>query len=300
MSAPHSLSSVPLRRQFRMFFSVIVVVVALSVVKYAIHLYGFEFLTLNALFSSAIAAAVFIIGFLLSSVLSDYKEAERIPADLRVALEAIRDDATSFAEANPSFSARPTLKVLHGIVTSLRESLDHSNGARDLRPAIAQVAQLRSCFLAMERAGMPPNYVVRLRGEQNTLRRTLFRIYHIEKIKFVPSVHVLVQTLVAAVIILLLLLETEGSPASALIFGAISYMFIYALNLIDTLEHPYRKGTQSLDDVSLFLLNEFESAVRCELAETPESGAAAHENAGPGDFAAAAVASSAKSPQSAS
>lgn len=268
MSTPQSLSSIPLRRQFRMFFSVIVVVMVLSAIKYAIHLYGLEFLTLNALFSSAIAAAVFIIGFLLSSVLSDYKEAERIPSDLRVALEAIRDDATSFAESNPAFSARETLTVLRGVVTSLRESLDHSNGDRDLRPAIAQVALLRRCFVAMERAGMPPNYVVRLRAEQNTLRRALFRIYHIEKIKFVPSVHVLVQTLVSAVIILLLLLETEGSPASALIFGAISYMFIYALHLIDTLEHPYRKGTQSLDDVSLFLLNEFESELGCELAAT--------------------------------
>lgn len=122
MSAPRPLSSIPLRRQFRMFFSVIAVVVVLSAVKFAIHLYGLEFLTLNALFSSAIAAAVFIIGFLLSSVLSDYKEAERIPSDLRVALEAIRDDATSFAESNPAFSARGTLTVLRGIVTSLRES----------------------------------------------------------------------------------------------------------------------------------------------------------------------------------
>lgn len=281
MSAPRPLSSIPLRRQFRMFFSVIAVVVVLSAVKFAIHLYGLEFLTLNALFSSAIAAAVFIIGFLLSSVLSDYKEAERIPSDLRVALEAIRDDATSFAESNPAFSARGTLTVLRGIVTSLRESLDQSNGARDLRPAIAQVAQLRSCFLSMERAGMPPNYVVRLRAEQNALRRALFRIYHIEKIKFVPSVHVLVQTLVVAVIILLLLLETEGSPASALIFGAISYMFIYALHLIDTLEQPYRKGTQSLDDVSLFLLNEFESELGCELAATaPPNERVLAQNAG--------------------
>ncbi len=147
---------------------------------------------------------------------------------------------------------------------------------------------------------MPPNYVVRLRAEQNTLRRALFRIYHIEKIKFVPSVHVLVQTLVAAVIILLLLLETEGSPASALIFGAISYMFIYALNLIDTLEHPYRKGTQSLDDVSLFLLNEFESAVRCELAETPGGEEPARGKARQGDPGAALVDATVKSPQSAS
>jgi len=34
-------------------------------------------------------------------------------------------------------------------------------------------------------------------------------------------------------------------------------MFIYALYLIETLEQPFRKGHDSLDDVSLFLLREF-------------------------------------------
>lgn len=246
----------PTHRQFRMFFSVIFVVGILSALKYVINLYNLEFLHLNALFSSAIAAAVFIIGFLLSSVLSDYKEAERIPADMRVALEAIRDDVVSFAEQQPKFSADKTLAILQGIVTSLRDSLDHAADDRDLKTTISLVGELRECFVDMERKGMPPNFIVRLRAEQNVLRRCVFRIYHIQRIKFVPSVHVLVHTLVFAVIGLLLLLETEGSPASALIFGAISYMFIYALYLINTLEKPYRKGTQSLDDVSLFLLTE--------------------------------------------
>jgi hypothetical protein len=34
-------------------------------------------------------------------------------------------------------------------------------------------------------------------------------------------------------------------------------MFIYALYLIETLEQPFRKDHDSLDDVSLFLLREF-------------------------------------------
>ena len=109
---------------------------------------------------------------------------------------------------------------------------------------------------------MPPNYVVRLRAEQSTLRRCVFRIYHMQRIQFVPSVHILVQSLIAFIILLLLMLKTEGSPESALIFGAISYMFTYALYLVDTLEQPFRKEQQPLDDVSLFLLRDFETKVR--------------------------------------
>jgi hypothetical protein len=95
---------VTLRKRFRLFATVLAVVVGLSLLKTAIHWVGLEFLTLNALFTSAIAAAVFIIGFLLSSVLADYKEAERIPTDMRVALEAVHDDSRSFAR-NSGFNA---------------------------------------------------------------------------------------------------------------------------------------------------------------------------------------------------
>jgi hypothetical protein len=85
-----------LRKRFRLFLTVIAVVLVLSVIKAAVHWLGLEFLSLNSLFTSAIAGAIFIIGFLLSSVLADYKEAERMPTDIRVALEAIHDDVTCF------------------------------------------------------------------------------------------------------------------------------------------------------------------------------------------------------------
>jgi len=39
-------------------------------------------------------------------------------------------------------------------------------------------------------------------------------------------------------------------------------MFVYALYLIRTLEQPFQKGHESMDDVSLFLLREFEEKLR--------------------------------------
>ncbi|MBS0362430.1 MAG: hypothetical protein JSR98_13715 [Proteobacteria bacterium] len=250
----------PWRKRFRLFFVVVATVLALSALKVGIHWTRLEFLTLNALFTSAIAAAVFIIGFLLSSVLADYKEAERMPADLRVALESVYDDSRVFA-ARSDFDAGPLQAILVGVVEDLHASLDRK-GDPDLKPAIARVDEITDQISALEAAGMAPNYIVRLRAEQGVMRRCLFRIYHIQRIQFVPSVHVLVQTIVLATVTLLLFLKTEGSPESALIFGAIAYMFTYALHLVNTLEQPFRRNHRSLDDVSLFLLREFADKVR--------------------------------------
>jgi hypothetical protein len=104
---------------------------------------------------------------------------------------------------------------------------------------------------------MISNYVVRMRTAHDNLRRAVYRINYIETLEFVPSVHVLVQTLVAATLVLLVFIRTEGTFESAIIFGFVSYMFVYALYLVETLETPFRKARNSVDDVSLFLLRDF-------------------------------------------
>lgn len=252
-------------KKLKLFFMVAGLVVAISAIKVFVHWMQFEFVTLSTLLTSAIAGAIFIIGFLLSGVLSDYKESERLPAYIRVALEAIHDDATCFAESRGDFKVGPLRSILANILKALRNGLGHAGAHRDLQPVIAEVDKLTPLFAQMDSLGMPANFIVRLRGHQDQLRRCLFRIYHIQSMQFVPSVYILVKTLVAAIVLLLLFLETEGSPGTALIFGFISYMFIYALYLIETLEQPFRKDHDSLDDVSLFLLREFEAKLaECE------------------------------------
>lgn len=248
-------------KRFRTFAEVTVVVFVLSATKVLIHWFQLEFLTLNALFTSAIGAAVFIIGFLLSGVLSDYKEADRIPGEMRSALEAIYEDCRMFAARNTTFRLDLLRKNILELIQCFQETLKGEDNS-DHRHVLGHIDQLSHRFAEMEELSAPPNYIVRLRGEQAAVRRLVFRVSHIQRIQFVPSVHVLVQSLVFAIVFLLLFLKTEGSPESALIFGAISYMFVYSLYLINTLEQPFRKRRQSLDDVSLFLLREFEDKLR--------------------------------------
>ena len=73
--------------------------------------------------------------------------------------------------------------------------------------------------------------------------------------------------MVVAIVIMMLFLKTEGDPASAMMFGFISYMFVYALYLVRLLEQPFAQGHGSLDDVSLFLLDELRESLRKSLAE---------------------------------
>jgi hypothetical protein len=262
-----SLDSADWRRRMSLFLRVVGIVVGLSLLKAVIHWLGLEFLTLNPLFTSAIGGAIFIIGFLLSSILADYKESERLPSELRVALEGIHDDITCFAATHSAYPLSGVRVVLVNVVRSFTRDLTDDEDHGDLRPTLRHIDRLSPIFGELEQLGMPANFIVRLRAAQDTLRRGVFRIYHIQRTQFVPSIHILVYSLVASIVFLLLFLQTEGSPESALMFGFVSYMFTYALHLIRLLEKPFRKGKDTLDDVSLFLLREFDDKLTAAMAD---------------------------------
>lgn len=246
------------RKRFRLFFVVAIVVLLLSGVKTVIHYLGLELLELNRLLTSGIGGAIFIIGFLLSSILADYKEAERIPADIRNSIEAINGDLEEFFAETDKFDLNELRLILISIIEKLKVGLGHDKQHKDIPPVLEEIAKLTPILGRLERLGMAANFVVRLRSTQDVLRRSVLRIYQIQRVEFVPSVRVLVQTLVFAIVVLMLLLKTEGDPASAILFGFISYMFVYALYLVRLLEQPFVKGHASVDDVSLFLLDELE------------------------------------------
>src|SRR4030042_3475169 len=65
------------------------------VLKLIAHWFGWEIISLNPLFSGIVAANVFLMGFLLSGVLNDYKESERLPGELVTSIESIVEEAVT-------------------------------------------------------------------------------------------------------------------------------------------------------------------------------------------------------------
>lgn len=234
------------------------IVALLIVAKFLIHSWGMEFFSINALFSSAIAGAIFIIGFLLAGIIADYKEAEKIPAEMRSSLENIWEEGKFFSRDKKEFDLAKMRERVVAIVRNFLKGLGHEGDHYKLDPCVESVNELSESFAQMEKFGMPPNYVVRLEGEQAALRRSVLRVYHIQRTQFLPSAHILAESLALGIVFLLLFVKTEGSPESMALFGFISYLFLYIRQLIRTIEKPFRQDHKTTDDVSLFLLKEFE------------------------------------------
>ena len=69
-------------------------VAAVVAAKFFIHFLGWEIISVNPLFSGIVAANVFLMGFLLSGTLSDFKESERLPGELSACLENLAQEVS--------------------------------------------------------------------------------------------------------------------------------------------------------------------------------------------------------------
>ena len=241
------------------------VVAGLVAVKMAVHFGGLEFISLSPLYTSVVAGCIFVIGLLVAGTLADYKEAERYPAEIRAALENILQDGIAIRAWKGAFDVDRLRASLDAVVDSLLGDLSDPR-SRSTLPAIEA---LSASFLEMERTDVPPNYIVRLRTEQGAIRRAVLRIYQIQRTDFLPSAYVLILTIVALVVGALLFTKIDPLLESVVILSFISYFFVYLVRLLRILDTPFRHGQRTMDDVSLFLLHEFDAQVSAAEGAAP-------------------------------
>jgi hypothetical protein len=78
------------------------IVLGIIAAKLVISAFSLEFISISPLFTSVLAGGVFVLGLIVAGTPADYKEAERVPAEITAALTNIHDDAAAFKEASPS------------------------------------------------------------------------------------------------------------------------------------------------------------------------------------------------------
>jgi len=240
-------------KHWRVAFSTAALVALLAAAKWVIHEQSWDVIELNPLYSSVVAGGIFVIGLIVAGVLSDYKEAEKMPADLTGALENIYHDCLSLARSQPTFDLAALRERLLAIVVALQRDVVDPEG----RESLGAIADLSESIFELEELDVPANYIVRLRAEQGLIRRNVLRIYHIARTQFLPSAYVLIQTVIALIISALLFTNVEPLQEALVVLVLISYFFLYLLRLLRIMDTPFREDGTTMDDVSMFLVKEF-------------------------------------------
>ncbi|MFH1158572.1 MAG: hypothetical protein V1721_06780 [Pseudomonadota bacterium] len=224
-------------------------VIAILSVKFFAHFYGLEFLSLSPLFGALISANVFLVGFLISGVLGDYKESERLPGEIACSLEVLRDEAAIVGLNHKS----PVPGLLHAhanlLLSSILAWFHKKERTWDL---LNKLSDLNPIFLEMEPLTQA-NFIVRLKQEQSNLRKMIVRIHTIRETSFNSAGYAIAEMFSAFLSIGLIFTKIDPYYESVFFVAFVSSVLIYMVFLIKDLDNPFNYYAEDslIDNVSL-------------------------------------------------
>jgi hypothetical protein len=233
------------------------------VIKWLVHFFQLECLEMNALFTSLIAATVFLIGFLISGVLSDYKESEKIPGEIASCLDALSDDALSI---HYRIKDERSNQLLEHIIQTQKLIIDWLYQRVPFPVLLENIENYTEHFSKLEDS-IAVNYIVKLKQEQSSLRKWLIRIQVIRDTDFVSYAYAILETLALLIIAGLLLIKIEPFYESLFFLGFVIFLILYMILLIKDLDNPfdYSDKGESPGEVALFPIHEVKARLENKL-----------------------------------
>ncbi len=227
------------RRHARIIGSSLVVVAVVIALKAAAHAAGWEVLSLNPLLSGIVAADVFLMGFLLSGVLADFKESEKLPGEVAASLEIMFDEATSMARrASDPASASAAGSIAAG-VRLLGVSVHGWFYKKQRTSALMETLGDLSLRLGTLESPAQAASIARIKQEQHGLRRMIVRIHTIRETSFISSGYLIAELTTALLSLALILSRMEPFYESLFIVGVIVFLLAFLLLLIGDLDNPF-------------------------------------------------------------
>lgn len=249
-----------IRKKWQILIYLIPVLTAIAILKLAFHLFGFEIISLNALFTSIVAATTFLLGFLISGVISDYKESEKIPGDLACSLEAIYDEAYILNKYKKTAITEEFIVYYQGLLDSVVGWYHKKEKTQVLMSKLNGMNDYFAAFEPLTQA----NFITRMKQEQNNVRRMITRCHTIRETSFVQSGYAIVEALAILLISGLLMLKMEPFYESVFITMLVSFIVLYMILLIRDLDNPfnYAEHGDEGNEISLKPLHDLTKRVK--------------------------------------
>lgn len=243
-----SLINQQIRKDRRILFRVLPFIFVIMALKLGLHYMDLELLSINAIFSGLIGANVFLMGFLLSGVLADYRESERIPGEVAATLTTIADEFQITHQRNPTRQTANALNHLRDLANDIHAWLYKKERSSVV---MEKITRLNHDFFALEPITQV-NAITRMKQEQSTLRKLIIRIHTIRETNFISSGYYIAQSTTILLLLGMILARIEPFYESLFFVFVVSYLLLFLLFLIRDLDNPFGYyEVESSEDVSL-------------------------------------------------
>jgi hypothetical protein len=246
-----------LMQKWSIALKILPLIILVTALKFGSHKFGFEVMELNALFSSLVAGTIFLIGFLISGVLTDYKESEKLPSELASALRNLYDDALTIHKGKNSVAAGEFMVFQSDFIISLK---DWFYKKVKIKIVLDKISSMNDYFIALDKEGIQANYIIKMKNEQNNIRKIIMRIDTIRDTEFVGSAYAIVEAMGFLTVFGLLMIKIEPFYVSLFLTLLITFLISYMFLLIIDLDNPfdYAANGETGTEISLKPIHDFE------------------------------------------
>lgn len=244
------------KSKYHLLFSVLPVVILVGAFKVGAHLLDWELIPkeMTSFFPSILTGIIFILGFLLAGVVTDYKESEKIPNELAASLFALWQEADYLRSVANSKSAEIMLTKIKSFIPIFKHDFFILRNG--------QITQLLDSIsdeiIEMGKEGAAPNYVLRMKTEVASLKKTINRITVIKDTDFIPSVFICIKTIAFIFLFVYCLLDVDPWWGGLILVSIFTFVIFSILFLIKDMEDPFGydgSGELKSDEISLQVLD---------------------------------------------
>lgn len=252
-----NLDPIYLRKKWTIAIRLVPILIGLFLIKLLLHYQGWECLSLSPLFTSLIAANTFLIGFLITGIMSDYKEGEKIPGEIATVISSISDEALCIRKSKNSPQAAELLSFLYTLTSDIVAWFYKKNRSLAL---MEQVRSLNDHIVALE-SQTQTTFLNRVKQEQTNLRRLLTRAHATRDVSFILPAYAIVDALAFFLIVGQLTLKMEPYWESMFFVWLVSFLVLYMRYLIKDMDNPfdYKAGSDAVHNVSLKPLTDLQA-----------------------------------------
>jgi hypothetical protein len=219
-----------------------------------------------------LTGGVFLIGFMLAGVMTDFKESEKLPAELACSLETVDETFVHVAATKPNVDLAALRRALLDTVNHL---LSWMHGLTPLEAMFARLNALAVSVQALEKAGATP-WAVRALNEVHTLRKIVSRMSVISRTSFIQSGYALLDTITAVILGLLMIARFKSPLAEFVLVAFVALIYIYMIRLIRDIDDPFEYepgGIRGAAEVDLVVLQEYRARLSQQLGvAVPDDG----------------------------
>jgi len=229
-------------------------IVILLLLKIFINLFSLEFIEMNDLFSVLVGSNIFLLSFLLTGVLSDFKEAEKIPSNLATIIHSLYLEIKAIKTFNPEANLETTqssiLFLSNDLLNWLKGSFSTEKLISTYNSSHNDVVTATNLY-----KGDVSSLRGRLLGLMNEILEDIYRVRVIRETDFAPFVAWMANLVSYILLIGLVFVKSNNLIESLFYLFVISFFILLLLKIISDIDNPFDiSNPKSIENVALFPL----------------------------------------------